>query len=99
MLPTALMRKMRSLPRRFRQAKMIARALKSHQHPIYAQIGIPIRRCRKSLPARTATSTTKSRRQYPRLTCCTALIGVPRLGRRLLRSAAVNRCCIPTSTN
>jgi len=47
MLPTALMRKMRSLPRRFRQAKMIARALKSHQHPIYAQI-IPIRRCNLS---------------------------------------------------
>ncbi len=37
-------RKMRSLPRRFRQAQMIARALKSSRHPILAHI-IPIRRC------------------------------------------------------
>ena len=47
MMPTALVRKMRSLPRRFRQARMIARALKSHRHPILAQI-IPTRRCNLS---------------------------------------------------
>lgn len=40
-------RKMHSLPRRFRQARMIARALKSHRHPILAHI-IPIRRCNLS---------------------------------------------------
>jgi MoaA/NifB/PqqE/SkfB family radical SAM enzyme len=38
---------MRSLPRRFRQARMIARALKSSRHPILAHI-IPIRRCNLS---------------------------------------------------
>jgi MoaA/NifB/PqqE/SkfB family radical SAM enzyme len=41
------LRKMRSLPRRFRQARMIARALKSRGHPILAHI-IPIRRCNLS---------------------------------------------------
>jgi MoaA/NifB/PqqE/SkfB family radical SAM enzyme len=41
------LRKMRSLPRRFRQAQMIARALKSRRHPILAHI-IPIRRCNLS---------------------------------------------------
>jgi MoaA/NifB/PqqE/SkfB family radical SAM enzyme len=38
------LRKMHSLPRRFRQAKMVARAIKSRNHPILAHI-IPIRRC------------------------------------------------------
>jgi MoaA/NifB/PqqE/SkfB family radical SAM enzyme len=41
---TRTLRKLRSLPRRFRQAQMIARALKSRSHPILAHI-IPIRRC------------------------------------------------------
>ena len=40
-------RKIASLPRRFRQAQMIARSLKSHRHPISAHI-IPIRRCNLS---------------------------------------------------
>jgi MoaA/NifB/PqqE/SkfB family radical SAM enzyme len=35
---------MHSLPRRFRQARMVARAIKSRRHPILAHI-IPIRRC------------------------------------------------------
>jgi MoaA/NifB/PqqE/SkfB family radical SAM enzyme len=39
-----VLRKMQSLPRRFRQTRMIARALKSRRHPILAHI-IPIRRC------------------------------------------------------
>ena len=37
-------RKLHSLPRRFRYARMVARALKSRRHPILAHI-IPIRRC------------------------------------------------------
>jgi len=37
-------RKVRSLPRSFRYARMVARALKSRGHPILAHI-IPIRRC------------------------------------------------------
>ncbi|MGO4517560.1 radical SAM protein [Terriglobus sp. 2YAB30_2] len=37
-------RKVRSLPRSFRYARMVARALKSRRHPILAHI-IPIRRC------------------------------------------------------
>ncbi len=41
------LRKVHSLPRRFRQAQMIARALKSRNHPILAHI-IPIRRCNLS---------------------------------------------------
>jgi MoaA/NifB/PqqE/SkfB family radical SAM enzyme len=41
------LRTVRSLPRRFRQAQMIARALKSPRHPILAHI-IPIRRCNLS---------------------------------------------------
>ncbi|HEX3438482.1 MAG TPA: radical SAM protein [Pseudacidobacterium sp.] len=40
-------RKLRSYKRRFRQARMIARAIKSRQHPILAHI-IPIRRCNLS---------------------------------------------------
>lgn len=39
--------KIHSLRRRFRQAQMIARALKSHRHPILAHI-IPTRRCNLS---------------------------------------------------
>jgi len=38
------MRKVHSLERRFRQARMVARAIKSRRHPILAHI-IPIRRC------------------------------------------------------
>jgi len=40
-------RKIRSLERRFRQARMLARAIKSRNHPILAHI-IPIRRCNLS---------------------------------------------------
>ena len=40
-------RKFRSLPRRFRQAQMIARSIKSRRHPILAHV-IPIRRCNLS---------------------------------------------------
>jgi MoaA/NifB/PqqE/SkfB family radical SAM enzyme len=40
-------RKLRSYERRFRQARMVARALKSRAHPILAHI-IPIRRCNLS---------------------------------------------------
>jgi len=40
-------RKLRSFERRFRQTRMIARAIKSRQHPILAHI-IPIRRCNLS---------------------------------------------------
>jgi MoaA/NifB/PqqE/SkfB family radical SAM enzyme len=40
-------RKFSSLPRRFRQAQMIARSIKSRRHPILAHI-IPIRRCNLS---------------------------------------------------
>jgi len=36
--------KLGSLPRRFRQARMVARAIKSRRHPILAHV-IPIRRC------------------------------------------------------
>lgn len=42
--PMRAFRRLRSLPRRFRQAQMIARSLKSGRHPILAHI-IPIRRC------------------------------------------------------
>ncbi len=42
--PMRAFRKVRSLPRRFRQAQMIARSLKSAHHPVLAHI-IPIRRC------------------------------------------------------
>jgi len=38
------LRKVHSLPRRFRQARMIARAIESSRHPILAHI-IPVRRC------------------------------------------------------
>jgi MoaA/NifB/PqqE/SkfB family radical SAM enzyme len=38
------LRKLQSLQRRFRQARMVARALKSRSHPILAHI-IPVRRC------------------------------------------------------
>jgi MoaA/NifB/PqqE/SkfB family radical SAM enzyme len=44
---TRELRKVRTLPRRFRQAKMIARSIKSRNHPILAHI-IPIRRCNLS---------------------------------------------------
>jgi len=44
---TRRFRKFRSLPRRFRQAQMIARSIKSRRHPILAHI-IPIRRCNLS---------------------------------------------------
>ena len=40
-------RNLRSFERRFRQTRMIARALKSRQHPVLAHI-IPIRRCNLS---------------------------------------------------
>jgi len=40
-------RKLRSFERRFRQTRMIARAIKSRQHPVLAHI-IPIRRCNLS---------------------------------------------------
>jgi MoaA/NifB/PqqE/SkfB family radical SAM enzyme len=40
-------RNLRSLDRRFRQARMLARALKSRHHPVLAHI-IPIRRCNLS---------------------------------------------------
>jgi MoaA/NifB/PqqE/SkfB family radical SAM enzyme len=40
-------RNLRSLGRRFRQARMLARALKSGHHPVLAHI-IPIRRCNLS---------------------------------------------------
>jgi MoaA/NifB/PqqE/SkfB family radical SAM enzyme len=40
-------RQIQSLPRRFRQAKMIARSFESRHHPILAHI-IPIRRCNLS---------------------------------------------------
>lgn len=40
-------RKIRSLPRRYRQAQMIARAIKSQHHPILAHL-IPVRRCNLS---------------------------------------------------
>src|SRR5215469_12851519 len=40
-------RKMRRLHRRFRQARMIARAIQSRRHPILAHI-IPVRRCNLS---------------------------------------------------
>ena len=47
MTPANGIRQMRSLGRRYRQAKMIARALKSRHHPILAHI-IPVRRCNLS---------------------------------------------------
>jgi MoaA/NifB/PqqE/SkfB family radical SAM enzyme len=45
-LPKAV-RTLQSLPRRVRQARMLARALKSRRHPVLAHI-IPIRRCNLS---------------------------------------------------
>ena len=47
MTPTEGLRQIRSLGRRLRQAKMIARSLKSRRHPILAHI-IPVRRCNLS---------------------------------------------------
>lgn len=44
MIVVRAMRKVHSLERRFRQARMVARAIKSRRHPILAHI-IPIRRC------------------------------------------------------
>ena len=44
---TRTFRQIHALPRRFRQARMIARALQSRHHPILAHI-IPIRRCNLS---------------------------------------------------
>jgi MoaA/NifB/PqqE/SkfB family radical SAM enzyme len=44
---TRLRQKIVSLKRRFRQTRMIAKALKSRQHPVEAQI-VPIRRCNLS---------------------------------------------------
>lgn len=41
---TRALRKIHSLRRRFRQAQMVARAIKSRSHPILAHV-IPIRRC------------------------------------------------------
>src|ERR1700739_1343296 len=46
-MPGRALKTIRSLPRRFRQAQMIARAIKSNHHPILAHI-IPIRRCNLS---------------------------------------------------
>ena len=42
-----LTRKLRSYQRRIRQARMVARAIKSKHHPILAHI-IPMRRCNLS---------------------------------------------------
>src|SRR6202522_2044637 len=42
-----LVRKTRSYLRRYRQAQMVARAIKSRRHPILAHI-IPMRRCNLS---------------------------------------------------
>ena len=44
---TPAVRKLRSFERRVRQARMLARAIKSRHHPILAHI-IPIRRCNLS---------------------------------------------------
>ena len=43
----AVARKLRSAHRALRQARMVARGLKSHRHPILAQL-VPIRRCNLS---------------------------------------------------
>src|ERR1700739_3150999 len=47
MRPARAFKKMHSLQRRFRQARMVARAIKSRRHPILAHL-IPIRRCNLS---------------------------------------------------
>jgi MoaA/NifB/PqqE/SkfB family radical SAM enzyme len=47
MTPAMGLRQIQSLPRRFRQAQMIARSIKSRRHPILAHI-IPVRRCNLS---------------------------------------------------
>src|ERR671922_2134252 len=47
MTSTPLKRKIRAVNRRFREARMIAKALKSPNHPILAHI-IPVRRCNLS---------------------------------------------------
>jgi MoaA/NifB/PqqE/SkfB family radical SAM enzyme len=47
MSPVRMLKKIRALPRRFRQARMIARAFESRHHPILAHI-IPTRRCNLS---------------------------------------------------
>lgn len=44
---TPVVRRFRSYQRRMRQARMVARALKSKHHPILAHI-IPMRRCNLS---------------------------------------------------
>src|SRR5271168_5583334 len=44
---TAVLRRLRSYQRRIRQARMVARAIKSRHHPILAHI-IPMRRCNLS---------------------------------------------------
>src|ERR1700739_4672726 len=47
MRPTRAFKNLRSFERRLRQARMVARAIKSRNHPILAHI-IPIRRCNLS---------------------------------------------------
>jgi MoaA/NifB/PqqE/SkfB family radical SAM enzyme len=47
MTPSKGLRQIQSLGRRFRQAKMIARSIKSRRHPVLAHI-IPVRRCNLS---------------------------------------------------
>ena len=47
MIFTPVMRRLRSYQRRIRQARMVARAIKSKHHPILAHI-IPMRRCNLS---------------------------------------------------
>ena len=46
-MPAKGLRQIQSLGRRFRQAKMIARSIKSRRHPVLAHI-IPVRRCNLS---------------------------------------------------